>query len=60
MLMLDGEGYFLAINVVGKSCPHRVEKDISCRTTCQFHVFTKEFLGQFYTVTRIWLIYDML
>ena len=39
ILMLDSEGYFLAINVVGRSCPHRIEKNVSCRTTCQFHVF---------------------
>ena len=47
VLMLDIEGYFLAINVVGRSCPHRIEKDMSCCTTCQFHVFAKELLGQF-------------
>ena len=47
ILMLDSEGYFLAINVVGRSCPHRIENDMSCGTTCQFHVFAKEFLRQF-------------
>ena len=46
ILMLDSEGYFLAINVVGRSCPHRIEKDTFCRTTFQFHLFAKEFLGQ--------------
>ena len=41
------KGYFLAISVVGRSRADRIEKDMSCRTTCQFHVFAKEFLGQF-------------
>ena len=47
ILMRDSEGYFLAINVVGRSCPHRIEKDMSCRTTCQFYMFAKKFLRQF-------------
>ena len=47
ILMLDSEGYFLAINVVGRSCPHFFEKDMSSRTACQFRVFAKEFLGPF-------------
>ena len=47
VLMLDSEGYFLAINIVGRSYPHIIEKDMSCRTTCQVHVLAKELLGQF-------------
>ena len=44
--MLDSEGCFLAINVVGRSCPRRIEKVMSRRTTCHFHVFAKKLLGQ--------------
>ena len=29
ILMLDSESYFLAINVVGRSCPYRIEKNVS-------------------------------
>ena len=47
ILMLDSEGYFVAINVVGRSCSHILQNDMSRRTTCQFHVFAKEFLRQF-------------
>ena len=57
VLMLESEGLFLAINVIGRSCPHRIEKDMSCRTTCQFHLFAKKLLGQFETAVMIWLIY---
>ena len=60
ILMLDSESYFLAINVVGRSCPHRIEKNVSCRTTYQFHVFAKQLLGQFETVAMIRLIYGKL
>ena len=28
--MLDSEGYFLTINVVGRSYPQRIVNDISC------------------------------
>ena len=44
ILMLDSESYFLAINAVGRSCPYRIEKNVS---SCQFHVFAKHLLGQF-------------
>ena len=54
-LMLDSEGYCMATNIVGRSCPHIIEKDVSCRTTCQVHVLAKELLGQFLTVAMIWL-----
>ena len=30
VLMRDSEGYFLTINVVGKSCPHRIVYYMSC------------------------------
>ena len=30
VLMLDNVGYFLTINVVGRSCPHRIVNDMSC------------------------------
>ena len=59
VLMLDSEGYLLAINVVGRSCPHRIEQNMSCRVACQFHVFAKELLGQFLTVAMIWLKYGI-
>ena len=31
VLMLDSKGYFLTINVVGRSCPHRIENDSIAR-----------------------------
>ena len=31
VLMLDSEDYFLTINVVGRSCPHRIENDSIAR-----------------------------
>ena len=43
ILMLHSEGYFLAINVVGRSCPHRIKRVMSYRTTCQFHVASTNF-----------------
>ena len=30
VLMLDSEGYFLTINVVGRSYPQRIVNDMSC------------------------------
>ena len=30
VLILDSEGYFLTINVVGRSYPHRIVNDMSC------------------------------
>ena len=31
VLMLDSEDYFLTMNVVGRSCPHRIENDLTAR-----------------------------
>ena len=30
VVMLDSEGYYLTINVVGRSCPRRIVNDMSC------------------------------
>ena len=31
VLMVDSENYFLTINLVGRSCPHRIENDSIAR-----------------------------
>ena len=31
VLMLDSEGYFLTIDIVGRSCPHSIENDSIAR-----------------------------
>ena len=31
VLMLDSEDYYLTINAVGRSCPHRIVNDMSCK-----------------------------
>ena len=33
VLMLDSEGYFLTINVIGRSCPHRILNGMSCNAS---------------------------
>ena len=30
VLVLDSDGFFLTINVVGRRCPHRIVNDMSC------------------------------
>ena len=45
VLILDIEGYFLTMNVVGRSCLHRIVNDIFGRTTCQFLCVCKRVAG---------------